>query len=107
MSLPEPLLPVWILDDNNRPKRATFREWDAWMQTAERRVAVTELPSGTHVSTVFLAVCCEPWAQPPLLYETAVFYPNGKAPWIEQYATLELAQAGHAAIVEELKGKNE
>jgi hypothetical protein len=67
----------WILDDNSTPvKTESVFEWAQWFETADRRVALTEL-DGAEVSTVFLGLDHNYGMGPPLLYETMVFETEG------------------------------
>lgn len=76
-------------------------EWGKWMQTADRKVAKTEI-DGQRISTVFLGLDHNWDAGPPAIFETMVF---GGALDGEQdrYSTWEEAEAGHAAMVERVK----
>lgn len=47
--------------------------WAQWFQTADRRLALTEVSPTTRVSTVFLGIDHQWGNGPPLLWETMVF----------------------------------
>lgn len=64
-----------------------------------KRVAFTEL-GDLEVSTVWLGTTVSREG-PPLIFETIVF--GGEDERTTRYATLEEAERGHAAIVEELQ----
>ena len=80
----------------------SIQEWAKWFETADRHVALDELPNG-RVSTVFRGLdhCFMPGGR-PLLFETMVFGgPLDQEQ--ERYSTWEEAEAGHAAMVERIK----
>lgn len=83
-------------------------EWAELMEDMEyKRVALTELPDGKTVSTVWLGLDHSfSEAGPPIIFETMVF-PKGDLGELdmERYATLEEAEAGHRLMVEKWKAK--
>jgi len=98
----------YVLDDdgNPRPERDLLA-WGRWMETARRRVALTNFAGG-FVSTVFLGLdhsfCLDPMADPlhyrPVLWETMVF--GGKLDGeMKRYRSREEAILGHEAMVKE------
>ena len=67
----------YILDPSGRINRASLQEWAAFMETADRRVALTNV-SGFDVSTVFLGLDHNFRNDgPPVLWETMVFDQEG------------------------------
>lgn len=77
----------------------TLEEWMHLFEDMEyRRIAWTELPNGTTVSTVWLGLAHGHGPNGPLIFETMV---QEKGSWNEQYryATLEEAKVGHKARV--------
>jgi hypothetical protein len=62
---------------------------------AERQVAVTELPGGVRVSTVFLDLCAAPSGEErEMQYETLILGGRHHDAG-ERYATIDEARAGH------------
>lgn len=105
----------WILDGNTPVKVESVFEWAQWFETADRRIALTEL-NGAEVSTVFLGLDHNYGMGPPLLYETMVFETEGSnftlansGPW--RTPTREEALRVHrgvtASIEEELNRYHE
>ncbi|MGC2658832.1 MAG: hypothetical protein WA324_12815 [Bryobacteraceae bacterium] len=80
--------------------------WARWFETAKRHVALTELPGGVKVSTVFLGLDHSFGAdEEPLLFETMVFGgPHDQDQY--RYPTWAAAEAGHAAVVKRLRNAN-
>lgn len=97
---------LWILGEDGKPRLADFLEWTQWVQTADRQIAHTTLPSGAMVSTVFLAVPPDPFLEVPLLFETMVLHQTADgagtrtAHFCQRYATRELAEQGHSEVVD-------
>ena len=58
------------------PVPAEQRQWAAWVETADRRVAQTSFTADVRVSTVFVGIDHATGATPPLLFETLVFWPG-------------------------------
>lgn len=48
--------------------------WAEWIEHADRQVALTHLPSGIEISTIFLGLDHNYWGGPPLLFETMTFH---------------------------------
>lgn len=76
--------------------------WARWYETADRQVALDELPTGIVVSTVFLGLD-HGYGGAPLLFETMVFGGrHSKDPYSEEvhrYTTWDEAVAGHWDVV--------
>jgi hypothetical protein len=94
----------------------SLKEWARWFEKSDRRVALTQLPDGIEVSTVFLGLDHNFGMNgPPILFETMVFGPAEETsifgrirmsrPELNiegafaRYATYDDAEAGHARIV--------
>lgn len=84
---------------------ADMSEWSRWYETADRRVAGTDV-GGFFVSTVFLGLDHRFAGQgPPVLWETMVRREDAKegspafVDYQRRYASREDALAGHAAAV--------
>lgn len=76
-----------------------------YSHTKIQRVALTEIPGGTKVSTVFLGLEHGSDNQGrPLLFETLPFSKDGESmdDYMERYATWEDAEEGHNRIVAQL-----
>jgi hypothetical protein len=89
--------------DGKTPLLATdFGEWALWFETANRRVAFTQLKN-VSVSTVFLGTdqALLP-GDPPLLFETKVFGGPADAE-LRRYATWDDAEQGHGAVVSRIE----
>ncbi len=78
-----------------------LHEWARKFEDRDyKRVALTELPDGKEVSTVWLGLDHQWGEGPPLIFETMVFPPGSRIELdAERYSTLEEAQAGHDAMV--------
>jgi hypothetical protein len=103
----ESVLQLWVLSDDGSPRRAhTLMQWAKWVETHDRSIGSTVLPSGSRVSTVFLAIPTDPYEDPPMLFETMVFHPTHDAggtraaPFRQRYATIEAARDGHRDAVD-------
>lgn len=76
------------------------RKWAEWFEDDARRVARTELPDGTLISTVFLGLD-HGFGGEPAWFETMVF--TKESQWSEvdmaRYATYDEAEKGHEAMV--------
>ncbi len=90
----------YILDGDNNPVPAKdILEWHKWYETADRKVASTDV-SGANVSTVFLATDHGMEQEKPVLWETMVFFkPDINEEWCERYTSHEDAERGHRAMV--------
>ena len=73
-------------------------EWARWFETADLRVALTELDLGT-ISTVFCARVYPAGRMMPALFETMVFGGEHNE-YQERYSTWDEAEAGHKRVVE-------
>lgn len=82
---------------------ATLMEWAEWFETAERRVARTEVRPGIVVSTVFLGVNHRFSDGPLQIFETMTFV-NGEEDFCDRYATWAEAELGHMEEVERRGG---
>ncbi len=97
----------YVLDAAGNPApEPDLLTWGRWLETADRRVALTEFAWGT-VSTVFLGLdhsfSPDPMADPlhyePVLWETMVF--GGKLEGeMDRYRSREAAVEGHREMVE-------
>lgn len=68
----------YILDERGRPvPEPDILAWARWYETADRTVALDELPGDVRVSTVFLGIDCNLFprdpSMPPLIWELMVF----------------------------------
>ena len=73
--------------------------WALWMNDADRRVAMDELPNGYIISTVFLGIN-HGWII-PLWFETMVFHADYalRDLELERYTTWDEAVEGHKIMV--------
>ncbi len=95
------LLRAYILEGDTAV-RVPFLTWLRWYAHLEhRRVAQTQVAAGCEVSTIFEGLDYGGTAPgPPLLYETQVFWAGHALHHaVEQYATWEDAEHGHARMV--------
>ena len=79
--------------------------WAAWIETHDRRVALTTIADGIEVSTVFLGLDHRFGPGEPILFETMVFaavHPDLNGDTV-RYSTWDEAEAGHAAMVQRVK----
>jgi hypothetical protein len=91
------------LDGHKVVKCADFMEWAREFQDSDRHVAKT-LVGDVTVSTVFLGIDHRFSEAVPILFETMCFGKDGdEVDGFDRYATWEEAEAGHAAIVDELR----
>jgi len=102
---------MWYRLEGHTPVKCDVGELPSWDGT-NRRVAVTELKSGTQtysVSTVFLSYDINAFSSEPhipVLFETMVFVDeesNHDYTQQRRYHTWDEAEAGHAEIVANLK----
>ena len=75
-------------------------EWGRWFETADRRVALTEV-GPLEVSTVFLGLDHGYGRGFPLIFETIIF--NGEELYMDRYSSWQEAEAGHAKAIEVAK----
>ena len=97
----------YIMNKNNEPQICEDpREWGAWYEKADRRIALTRLQSGVEISTVFLAMdYCFGDNGPPLIYETMVFGGTDTQS-CRRYSTWERALEGHSEeVTRQIKGE--
>lgn len=108
----------YILDGKEVVPAPDLLAWARWFETADRRVARTDLDSGVWVSTVFLGLD-HSWSGdgPPIVFETMAFNApyegtdlDGKPRIVNcdemdcrRYATWAEAELGHMEMVEELQ----
>ena len=93
----------WILDkDHNVIQANDALEWGEFFQDFNnRRVALTYLPDGTRISTVFLGIDHGVGTGTVLLFETMVFHNNSDLESdVERYPTWTKAKEGHKRMVE-------
>jgi len=98
----------YILDAAGKPVPCKdLLEWGRWMQTADRKVAHTEIDDHK-VSTVFLGLdhkLDRHGPGPPILFETMIFSRVGtedfEGCW--RYSTRAEAEQGHAKVVEDVR----
>lgn len=89
----------YILRGKDPVEEPDLMKWAEWFENIDNhRVAQTEV-AGMWVSTVFLGLDPQHGTGEPLLFETMCFE-NGEAQSCERYATWEMAETGHAKIVE-------
>lgn len=104
----------WILNGTIPEPCLDLMRWAHWLETADRRVASTELEYDIWVSTVFLGLDHSWGDGPPILFETMVFGPPeqteifGRTRTLRpeshlgdmaRYSTWEEAMIGHGRIV--------
>lgn len=94
----------YILDGHTPIACSDSLAWAEWFEAADRHVA-QETVKGILVSTVFLGLDHGFGSNSqPILFETMTFNETGEVLSIqERYATWDEAEAGHGAIVEELR----
>ena len=91
----------YILDENNKPKKATLSECGDWMNDP-RRIVKQDNYWPWFVSTVFLGIDHKMGDEnEPVLFETMVFRAGSGMSGIKQrrYTSYEDAQAGHQDMV--------
>jgi hypothetical protein len=98
----------YILDGHEPVRCADALEWARWLETADRRVALTSV-DGIRVSTVFLGVDHGGGRGQPILFETTAFDDYGEVgvpglPTFGRYSTWQQAEAGHIATVAIVRG---
>lgn len=101
----------YILDDLKNPVPVyDIVEWAQWFENAQRKrltvVAQDTLPDGTFISTVFLGLDHNFWAEgPPILFETMAFEKRGKDTHQWRYATWKEARQGHIRAIVTILGE--
>lgn len=95
----------YILDERGEPVvEPSTAKWGAWMETANRQVAVDDL-EGASVSTVFLGLDQNfQWTGPPTLFETRVFGGPHDGDQ-DRHATRAEALAAHQQLVAQLRAE--
>jgi hypothetical protein len=91
----------YVLDGRTPRRVDDVREWGRWFESADRRVASTEI-GPVRVSTVFLGLDHGFGESPrPIVFETMIFGSDAPAldHYQERYATWDEAEAGHARAV--------
>lgn len=86
---------------NRAGEPISFEEWVRLFSPGPYKdMAKTDLPSGVHVSTIWLGLDHGDGAGPPVIFETMVFPEDENAERDqERYSTEAEALAGHAAMV--------
>jgi len=91
--------PYYVLGPDGEPLHVRdVLIWAAWFETADRRVALTDVGPG-YVSTVFLGLDHGWGGGPPLLWETMIFNVPGVDADHRRYTSRPDAIAGHADMV--------
>ena len=110
MALTAGARPCYLTDmfyklDGRTPVPCTAEELGAWMQDADRTVALDTVDDWT-ISTVFLGIDHE-WSDdaPPLLFETMVFEGDSTTGVVWRYTTWEEAERGHRNVVADVRRK--
>lgn len=94
---------IYILDENGEPLACEdLMEWARWFETADRQVALTNIPNREDpldadykVSTVFLGLDHNHFKGPPVIWETMVFK-GGEGLWYDRCGgSREQAEAMH------------
>ncbi len=89
----------YILVGHEPKEELDLHKWGKWFETADRHVAIDNLPNGVTISTIFLGLDHGFDDGPPLLFETMIFGGDGdQDQW--RYATWEEAEKGHAKALE-------
>jgi len=96
------MIDKFILEGHKAVPCDDLLAWANWFETADRKVAKTELPNDVKVSTVFLGLDRSYGQKVPLLFETMVF--GGTLDQeMERYPTWQDAEEGHKRWVEKAK----
>jgi hypothetical protein len=104
------MIKYYKLDGKMVVQAADLLEWAAWIETADRRVALDEI-DGIKISTIFLtldhnfSVAGLQGRADPLLFETTVFMPDGEIGDMNRYFTWGEAEEGHKKIAELIKAQ--
>lgn len=95
----------YVLDERGEPcPEPSLTKWAQWFETAERHIALDELPNDVKVSTVFLGLDHNFGLDgPPILFETMIF--GGKHDqYQDRYETRDEALLGHAKALDLARG---
>lgn len=95
------MITFYILDDDNNPiPTFDLMEFDQFMCDIERRRVAVDTIAEYWISTVFLGLNLQTieTVKPPLLFETAVFNPDGIMEVKRRYTTWSEAAKGHRYI---------
>ena len=84
----------YILEEHKPILCDDLMEWAKWFETADRKVAKTNISDEVTVSTVFLGLNHNFLGKPPILFETMVFGGTHDEE-MERYSTWEEAEKGH------------
>jgi hypothetical protein len=91
-----------LADDGRLVPEPDPLKWTLWMHHSASRVAKFETVLGVEVSTVFTGVTTnDPQSG---IWETAVRVPNEAWTSVHRYDTKDAALAGHAAMVQMIRG---
>lgn len=95
----------YTLDGHEVGEVATLAEWEKWRLEGDRQVALTRIPPGLRVSTIFLGVDHNFLGQAaPVLFETMVFDDYGESTangcGMRRYCTWAQAEDGHLDTVD-------
>jgi len=101
---------VRVYDKEGKPIK-NMLEWEELLRDFNyKRIALTNLPWGGKVSTVWLGLDHN-WrlTGPPIIFETMVFDEDGKGNDLDmdRYSTLEEAIKGHEEMVKKWQVKHE
>ncbi len=90
---------MYILEDKKAVVCDDLTEWAKWMGLNSKKVLDTRLPTGEHISTVFLGMDHNHFGGKPLLFETMIF--GGQQDGFqERCSTWEEAEARHKIAIE-------
>jgi hypothetical protein len=106
LALPRPM--HYVLDGKEPRAVDDLLEWAGWFESANRRVARTEI-GDAEVSTVFIGLDhCFGFKGPPILFETMVFADGHPLDEIQlRYSTWAEAETGHIEVCEQLQALDE
>lgn len=92
-----------VIELGNPLEQDTMLLMGAMLQDIDRRrVALTELPDGWSVSTVFIGIDHGIGDGPPLVFETMVFDDDGHSVDLYRWPTWAEAEQGHGWVLREL-----
>ena len=94
----------YILEGHEPVPVDDFDQWAVWYESADRRVALTDIAPNYRVSTVFLGRDHQLGSGPPLLFETLVFH-DGMGDDERLCSTWAEAEEQHKSVCAELQGK--